>query len=83
MDLNYSDDDLAFRARARSWLEANLPADPRPPEGADAARWDMAWQAKLASGGFAGLNWPKDYGGAGLDGDHLMPQGNEASGIAA
>ena len=68
MDLDYSEDDRAFRDRARAWLEANIPREPRPPEGAEAAKWDMAWQAKLAGGGFAGLNWPKDYGGAGLDG---------------
>ena len=68
MDLDYSEDDKAFRARARAWLEANLPAAPRPPEGLEAADWDRAWQAKLAAGGFAGLIWPKEYGGAGLDG---------------
>lgn len=68
MDLDYSDDDQAFRARARAWLADNLPSEPRPPEGLAAAQWDMAWQSKLAASGFAGLNWPKEYGGAGLDG---------------
>lgn len=68
MDLDYSVDDREFRARARAWLADNLPTDPRPPEGLAAAQWDMAWQARLAAGGFAGLNWPKEYGGAGLDG---------------
>ncbi|PJG48392.1 hypothetical protein CAF53_09165 [Sphingobium sp. LB126] len=68
MDLDYSEDDKAFRARARAWLADNIPETPRPPEGHEAAQWDRAWQAKLAAGGFAGLSWPKDYGGAGLDG---------------
>ena len=68
MDLNYSEDDQAFRARAREFLAGNLPQSPRPPEGKDAADWDRAWQATLFSGGFAGLNWPKEYGGCGLDG---------------
>jgi alkylation response protein AidB-like acyl-CoA dehydrogenase len=68
MDLNYSADDQAFRARARAWLAENLPETPRPPEGQAAADWDRAWQAKLAAGGFAGLSWPAEFGGAGLDG---------------
>jgi alkylation response protein AidB-like acyl-CoA dehydrogenase len=68
MDLNYSADDQAFRARARAWLVENLPQTPRPPEGQAAADWDRAWQAKLAAGGFAGLSWPAEFGGAGLDG---------------
>jgi alkylation response protein AidB-like acyl-CoA dehydrogenase len=68
MDLNYSADDQAFRARARAWLVENLPQTPRPPEGQAAALWVCAWQAKLAAGGFAGLSWPAEFGGAGLDG---------------
>lgn len=68
MDLDYRTDDFEFRARARSWLEANVPRDPRPAEGNSAAAYDQAWQRTLADGGFAGINWPRDYGGAGLDG---------------
>jgi len=29
MDLNYSQDELAFRDEVRSWLQANLPRDLR------------------------------------------------------
>lgn len=68
MDLDYSEDDIAFRARARAWLAANVPAEPRPPEGDEAADYDKAWQRRLHDGGFAGINWPSEYGGAGLSG---------------
>jgi alkylation response protein AidB-like acyl-CoA dehydrogenase len=68
MDLDYSDGDIAFRAQAREWLTRNLPSEPRPPEGHAAAEWDCAWQRKLSQAGFAGINWPKEYGGAGLSG---------------
>ena len=68
MDLDYSEDDKAFRLRAREFLAGNLPKTPRPPEGHAAADWDKAWQATLFKGGFAGLNWPAAFGGQGLDG---------------
>src|SRR3954470_6189180 len=68
MDLDYSSDDLAFRATAREWLAAHVPSEPRPPEGQEAADYDRAWQRRLYQGGFAGINWPKEYGGGGLRG---------------
>ena len=27
--------------------------------------WDLAWQRQLYDAGYAGINWPKDYGGRG------------------
>lgn len=68
MDLRYSEEDRAFRARAREWLAANVPSTPRPPEVPEAERFDRAWQKKLYDGGWAGVAWPKDFGGLGLSG---------------
>jgi alkylation response protein AidB-like acyl-CoA dehydrogenase len=68
MDLNYSDEDRQFRQRARDWLQDNVPTQARPAEGAEAASYDMEWQRRLFDGGFAGINWPKAYGGLGLTG---------------
>ncbi|KRB83002.1 acyl-CoA dehydrogenase [Sphingomonas sp. Root710] len=65
MDLNYTDDEKAFRERARAWLAENRPREPRPTEPQRAGAFDRAWQRKLFEGGYAGLNWPKEYGGAG------------------
>ncbi|WP_419709631.1 acyl-CoA dehydrogenase family protein [Pseudomonas sp. NFX224] len=70
MNLDYSDDDRQFRERARTWLSENVPREARPPEsqGQAAAAFDQAWQRCLYEGGFAGINWPKDFGGLGLTG---------------
>jgi alkylation response protein AidB-like acyl-CoA dehydrogenase len=62
MDLSYTSEEEGFRARVRSWLEANVPA-PGSLKTLDAMR---AWQRKLHAAGFLGAAWPKEYGGAGL-----------------
>ncbi|WP_028710031.1 acyl-CoA dehydrogenase family protein [Paracoccus pantotrophus] len=68
MNLDYSDSEIAFRERARAWLAENAPCEKRPAEGSAASEYDRAWQRKLKEGGFAGINWPAEYGGAGLSG---------------
>jgi alkylation response protein AidB-like acyl-CoA dehydrogenase len=60
-----------FRARARAWLEANAPRKPGGDEpGEDSGPVGIAgqkeFQARLYDAGFAGLTWPKEYGGQGL-----------------
>ena len=63
----------AFAARARAWLAENMPRlDPaNPPLAArgDDAAWQRAreLQKRLHSGGFAGICFPREYGGLGLD----------------
>ncbi|NVN50091.1 acyl-CoA dehydrogenase family protein [Mycolicibacterium hippocampi] len=62
-----------FAARARVWLAENMPrVDPdNPPFSvrADQASWDHAkqLQKRLHDGGFAGICFPREYGGLGLD----------------
>ncbi len=65
-----------FRARARAWLAANAPRRASGDDEAEAeARGQAAvlaeqkaFQAKLYDAGFAGITWPKEYGGQGLTG---------------
>jgi alkylation response protein AidB-like acyl-CoA dehydrogenase len=69
MDLTYSEEDEAFRAELRTWLEAAVPAQgPPPPPGDWSVRraYDTAWQRRLYDGGYAGVAWPKAFGGRGL-----------------
>ncbi|MEZ5238711.1 MAG: acyl-CoA dehydrogenase family protein [Microthrixaceae bacterium] len=66
MDLDLTAEQKAFREEARTWLRENLPSEPRPPEGREMREFDLAWQRTLYEGGWAGINWPTEYGGRGL-----------------
>jgi alkylation response protein AidB-like acyl-CoA dehydrogenase len=61
-----------FAARARTWLAENLPRiDRRNPPSADRGEvepWERAkeLQQQLYAGGFAGICFPREYGGLGL-----------------
>lgn len=69
MDLNYTEEQKAFRQEVRSWLEAHVPAKPLPSfdasrEGFEAHR---AWERVLNEGRWGMVTWPESYGGRGLD----------------
>jgi alkylation response protein AidB-like acyl-CoA dehydrogenase len=68
MDLSYTEEEQAFRARARAWLTTNVPRTSRPANGDAASQFDRDWQRRLFENGWAGVSWPKDYGGLGLSG---------------
>jgi alkylation response protein AidB-like acyl-CoA dehydrogenase len=72
MEIAFSPDEERFRERARAWIEANKPADP-PAENDIRARreFDLAWQRKMYDAGWAGISWPREYGGRGAS---LMEQ---------
>ena len=73
MEIHFSAAEEAFRTDARAWLEANVPRDRRP-VGADLAAlrdYDLAWQRRMFEGGWAGVSWPREYGGRGAS---LMEQ---------
>jgi alkylation response protein AidB-like acyl-CoA dehydrogenase len=64
MDLTLSPTEQAFRDELRGWINAH---DPGPePEGDEAGfEFRRDWQRTLHAAGWAGLSWPKDYGGRG------------------
>src|SRR6201984_3794325 len=68
MDLRDTAEEAQFRAELRAWLDANLPEEKRGSRGG-AQRFDdpfmREWSRKLYEAGYAGLTWPKEYGGAG------------------
>ncbi|MFI2349082.1 acyl-CoA dehydrogenase family protein [Streptomyces sp. NPDC019443] len=68
MDLHHSADEEAFRAEARAWLTAHVPAGPLPSletrEGFAAHR---AWEARLYADRWSVVSWPREYGGRGVD----------------
>jgi alkylation response protein AidB-like acyl-CoA dehydrogenase len=68
MDLRYTDEENEFRDQLRRWLAEVLPHVPPEPHVHDwAARrvWDTSWQRMLHEAGYAGINWPKEFGGRG------------------
>jgi alkylation response protein AidB-like acyl-CoA dehydrogenase len=66
MDLDWSPEARAFREELRDWLTGNVPRERRPHDPAAGAAFDRAWQRRLFDAGWAGLNWPAEYGGRGL-----------------
>ena len=65
------EDLAAFRLRARAWIARNLrPLEDTDWEPDETARWQRTRrvQRTLFDGGFAGLCFPKEYGGQGLSG---------------
>ena len=72
MDFAYTEEDEAFRAELRTWLDENLPEfleageieDPQ--SSANLSRRmvrQKAWQRRMNDGRWAAINWPKDWGG--------------------
>jgi alkylation response protein AidB-like acyl-CoA dehydrogenase len=64
VDLTLSPSEEAFRDELRAWLAGNHPG--REPDG-DLAGFEFrrAWQRRLHDAGWAGVSWPKEYGGRG------------------
>jgi alkylation response protein AidB-like acyl-CoA dehydrogenase len=73
MDFDDTSEEAQFRAGVRAFLEGN--AAPRRPGVAEGYRTSQsapgaierakAWQAKKYAAGYAGITWPKDWGGRG------------------
>ena len=55
-----------FRETARQWLAENIPEAPAPMDGPASRDYALAWQRRMAQGGWTGLTWPKEYGGRAL-----------------
>jgi alkylation response protein AidB-like acyl-CoA dehydrogenase len=77
LDFDDTPEEAAFRGEARAWLEAHAKpkaADDAPPatltdafspEEVAHVKRCKEWQATLYDGGWAGITWPKEYGGRG------------------
>jgi alkylation response protein AidB-like acyl-CoA dehydrogenase len=69
VNLDYTDEQRAFRREVRGWMEANVPKGRLPSfdltrEGFEAHR---EWERKLNEGRWGMVTWPKELGGRGLD----------------
>jgi alkylation response protein AidB-like acyl-CoA dehydrogenase len=64
VDLTLTSEEQAFRDEVRAWLGENHPGP--EPDGEEAKfEFRRAWQRKLHDAGWAGISWPKEYGGRG------------------
>ena len=67
MDLNLTDQQIAFRDEVRGWLEANVPSDILKDGSQESFEQHRAWEKKLYEAGYAAIHWPKAYGGRDAD----------------
>ncbi|HET6629534.1 MAG TPA: acyl-CoA dehydrogenase family protein [Woeseiaceae bacterium] len=68
MNIDFSDEELAFRDEVRSFLREKFPDDLRAKQraGVTLAREDIVrWQKVLYERGWAAVNWPVEHGGTG------------------
>ena len=90
MDFDDTPDEAAFRKEARTWLEAYAPAKGGPDDfstgflentisAEEFNRRVKQWQELLVDHGWAGITWPKEFGGRGGTGMHSAIWGQEAS----
>jgi alkylation response protein AidB-like acyl-CoA dehydrogenase len=64
VDLTLTRAEESFRNQVRSWLGENNPGP--EPEGEEAKfLFRRDWQQKMHEAGWAGISWPKEYGGRG------------------
>src|SRR5215213_11744441 len=76
MDLNLTSGEQQFRDEFRAWLGGNVPEEgggggTGSEDRAEYIEYLRAWQRKLYDGGWAGISWPKEFGGRGAS---LMEQ---------
>lgn len=64
MDLRFTEEEDAFRAECRAWLEANAPRDLLPSgDTREGFSLHLEWERRLFDAGWAAVSWPKRYGG--------------------
>ena len=72
MDLRDTPEEAAFRSEVRAWIDANLPDELRGHRGGE-DRFEALgreWSRRLYDAGYAGLTWPREYGGGGAPYSH-------------
>ncbi len=71
MDLRHSESEERFRSQFRGWLDEHLPDEMRKPSYWTSKSYDEAfeirrrWETDKAAAGFAGIQWPVEFGGRG------------------
>ena len=69
MNLQFTQEELNFQKEVKDWIKENYSEDMREryinsPNGHLTKHEHMQWQQALYGRGWAGINWPEEYGGA-------------------
>jgi alkylation response protein AidB-like acyl-CoA dehydrogenase len=64
VDLTLTQEEQSFQDEVRAWLGENHPG-PEPDTEQAKFEFRRAWQRELHEAGWAGISWPKEYGGRG------------------
>ena len=84
MNLQFTQEELNFQKEVKDWIKENYPEDMKEryvgsPNGHLTKDEHMQWQQALYSKGWAGINWPKEYGGAAFTASRdIFPRANMA-----
>ena len=70
MELRDTPEEAEFRAEIRAFIQENLPAGSRERSARRFEDDDRKWSRSLGEAGYAGLTWPKEFGGAGAPYSH-------------
>jgi len=65
MEVRFDAATEAFRQEIRAWLAANVPKESMPSDAQGAFDSMRTWLKKMFDAGWAGIHWPKAYGGRG------------------
>jgi alkylation response protein AidB-like acyl-CoA dehydrogenase len=82
MNVNFTEEELAFREEVRAFFKDKYPADikAKQAQGVYLSKADhVAWQKALFDQGWAGINWPVEHGGTGWSQTEKYIYANEAA----
>jgi alkylation response protein AidB-like acyl-CoA dehydrogenase len=70
MDLRDTPEEAAFRQEVREFIAQNVPDSSKRRSGRRFEDSDREWSRRLGEAGYAGLTWPKEFGGSGAPYSH-------------
>jgi alkylation response protein AidB-like acyl-CoA dehydrogenase len=70
VDLRDTPDEARFRTEVREFIAQNLPDESKHRGARRFEDADREWSRKLGAAGYAGLTWPREYGGSGAPYSH-------------